>query len=156
MAFLTIPLLWNSQLYECFHLFDIEYWWKWPNSINLYANINCLTSVRLNVRCWIWSKSHSETTPYLLDFIQILAFVSQVIDIHRSQWELNNLGGPQVSKRAPDMWILCYNCVVMLLWCCCEAFYTCVSGFKVVCNEYTVNLFTLQVLLPCLEKKVWF
>ena len=48
---------------------------------------------------------NSETTRHSLEFIQILAFVSQVIDIHSSQGEITNLGGPQVSKCAPDMWI---------------------------------------------------
>ena len=137
MAFLRIQLFRISQSYECFHIFDVEYWWKWPYSINLYANMNCLTSVRLNVRCWIWSKSNSETTCYSLEIIQILALVSQVIDIHSSQWEFTNFGGLQVSKFAPDMRIF--------------------KDFLCFCEQYTVILFTLKVSLPCLEReKIWF
>ena len=62
--------------------------------------------------------------------------LSFCIDIHSSQWEFTNLGGPHVSKCAPDMWIFC-----------CKASYASVRG-----NEYKVNVFTLQVLLPGLKK----
>ena len=74
---------------------------------------------RLNVRCWIWFKSNSETICYSLEFTQILAFVSQVIDIHSSQWEFTNFGGPWGKQICPR--------------------YVDSEGFLCFCEQYTVN-----------------
>ena len=129
-----------------FYIFDIEYWWKWPYSINPYADINCLTSVRLDVRCWIWN---SKTTCHSLEYIQILTFVSLVIDIYRS----SSIPG---AVRLANVAHICVFWAKIVLWCCRKAFYASVRGFKGLGNEYSVNLFTLKVLLPCMEKNIWF
>ena len=93
-------------------------------TVKWLVDIDCLTLVRLIVRCLIWSKSNSEKTRHSPECIQILAFVSEMSDIHSSIWEITNLGGSQVRKCASDMWIF----AKIVLWCCWKAFYASVRG----------------------------
>ena len=125
--------------------------WYWllmemPYSINLYADINCLTSVGLDVRCWIWN---SETTCHSVEYIQILTFASLVIDINR----ISSIPG---AVRLANVAHICGFWAKIVLWWCRKAVYASVRDFKGLGSEYSVFFFTLNVLLPCMEKNIWF